>query len=333
MQSLNMDMIRYADAVVSLSRHVEARASLEWGVLLRDPWISPMVDPRSEGDPVRWLCGSAPQLVMSAQGLVGEVFTEEERTLTALYESAMRLLAEGAWRPSEIAGILSSRGLLEGGTPAVSGILARLSSMGIVDGVPLWRSRRARVYYRHRSPLLSLLLYLEQKFGVSDGYAPEYGPVRSAFGREAEYSVGEMLAEWLGGRMAHHVSEGGEVDMVVLDARRKRVLAAYEVKLGEIGRAEASAAVERMRGLGAPRVGLVSLRDEPASVEGVHEALGPEELVDIARQLHESASKPGLRGDSITASLDLAPPESAWGSGAGEHRAPDVYLSVLQLCK
>ncbi|MDK2464802.1 MAG: ATP-binding protein [Candidatus Korarchaeota archaeon] len=295
-QPFMMDVIRYADAVASLSRHVEARASLEWGILLRDPWISPMVDPRSEGDPVRWLCDSAPQLVMSAQGLVGEVFTEEERNLTALYESVMRLLAEGVWRPSEIAGILSSRGLLEGGTPAVTGILARLSSMGLVEGIPLWRSGRARVYYRHRSPLLSLLLYLEQKFGVSDGYAPEYGPVRSAFGREAEYSVGEMLAERLRGRMAHHVSERRDVDVVVLDARERRVLAAYEVKLGGFTRSEAREAVERMRGLGPPRVGLVSLRDEPPAVEGADELLGPEELVEVARQLHESASESGTRG-------------------------------------
>ena len=288
-QPFKMDIIRYADAVASLSRQVDPTSSLEWAVIVRDPWISPMVNPSSEGDPARWLCDAAPQLVMSAVGLVGEVFSEEERTLTALYDSVLRLLAEGMWRPSEIASILTSRGLLQGGTPAVTGILRRLADMGLVDGIPLWKSRRARVYYRHRSPLLSLLLNMEQKFGVSDGYRPEYESVRSAFGREVEYSVGEMLAERLDGRLAHYVSERGDVDVVVLNKRRKNVLAAYEVKLGGISRSEAREAVDRMLDLGAPRVGLVSLREEPPAVEGAHEVLGPEDLVEMARRLFEGA--------------------------------------------
>ncbi len=289
LQPFRMDLIRYADAVASLSGRNRA---LEWGILLRDPWISPFIDLNE--DPVEWLCDHSSQLIMSALGLVGEVFTEEERSLTALYDSIMRLLAEGRWRPVEMAGILASRGLLEGGAPAVTGILAKLSSMGLVDRVPLWRSGRSRVYYRHRSPLLSLLLYLEQKYGISDGFKPQCKSAMSAFGKEAEYSIGELLAERLGGKLAQHVSPRGDIDAVILDPKGKRAIAAYEIKLGEITRSEAKKSLERIASLGIHRVGLISLREKPPEVKGVYEVLGPEELIEIAKGIFDTYG--GSRG-------------------------------------
>ena len=48
--------------------------------------------------PIEFLTANARQLVLSCAGLIGEVFTEEERSITGLYEAVLRLVAEGVWR-------------------------------------------------------------------------------------------------------------------------------------------------------------------------------------------------------------------------------------------
>ena len=49
--------------------------------------------------PIEFFTANARQLVLSCAGLIGEVFTEEERSITGLYEAVLRLVAEGVWRP------------------------------------------------------------------------------------------------------------------------------------------------------------------------------------------------------------------------------------------
>ncbi|MGC9104454.1 MAG: AAA family ATPase [Candidatus Methanodesulfokora sp.] len=282
---IKMGIISYSDAVFALSSRVNAEKALLWGVLIRDPWIIPFST--VESDPVLFLADNAEQLVISCSGLVGEVFTEEDRALTSLYETVLRLLAEGIWNPSEIAGILSSRGMLEGGAPAVTGVLDKLVKMGLVDKIKLWKTRRSRVYYRHSSPLLSIAYYLDQKFGISDGYRVKEGSVvRSVFGREVEYCIAEMLANELGGIPGFHVSPEGDVDVIIF--RGGKAIFGYEVKMGIIERREARKAVERVHELGIPRAGLISLKEKPPEIEGAFQLIGPEDLVRIAERQSSS---------------------------------------------
>ena len=282
-EPFRLDIISYSDVLASLEP--DGREGFLWALLMRDPWIIPMV---SDGDPIGFLVERSFGLFMAAQGLIGEVFSEEERALTALYDSVLRLLGEGVWSPREIAAILTSRGLLEGGTPAVTGILSKLEAMGLVTKVPLWRSGRRRYVYRHSSPLLSVLYYMESKFGVSDGYKPEEETVRSVLSREVQFSVGGMLAEGSGARLAYHRSPEGDVDIVLID-RRGRPLRGYEVKVGPISKGEASKAVERMRRLGIPRAGLISLSERPPDLGD--ESLGPEDLISLARTIRSRSRK------------------------------------------
>jgi len=277
---ISISIVSYADAVASLAARLSAEKALLWAVVLRDPWVIPFAD--LSRDPAEFVAESAGKLAIACSGLVGEVFAEEERKLTTLYEAVQRLLAEGYWRPSEIAGALEPRGLLEGGAAAAVGVLEKMAKMGLVRKLKAWKSRGARVYYRHYSPLLSLVYYLDQKFSVSEGYPVNSESVRSAMGREVEYCVAELMAERDAGIPGFHVSPEGGVDVVVFKGGRP--VAGYEVKVGVIERAEARRAIERMRSLGLPRAGLVSLRERPPEVGGA-EALGPEDLVAVAKRL------------------------------------------------
>ena len=285
-----LDLIRYSDAVSALAGLCSSpRDALIWGVIIRDPWVIPMVSLRS--DPVLEVCDKAYYFMASASGLVGEVFEEEERALTRVYDAVLRLTGEGVWRPSEMAGVLTSNKLISGGLSTVTGLLERLVEMGLIEKVPLWRTRGSRYYFKHRSPLLSITYYVDQKLRLSEGIYGRAEPdlVLRALSREIPFSVGELLAEIHGGVRAYTVLPGGrgDVDVVILDESSKKPIIGYEVKLGEIEVAEARRAVERMHSCGIPRAGLISIASKPPRTPGAQEELGPEDLVEMARRLRE----------------------------------------------
>jgi hypothetical protein len=96
---------------------------------------------------------------MVTKALIGEIFEEEERQLTSLYEAILLSLAEGEWNTAIIAGSLNSKGFNV--TPSsVSGYLETLQNMGLVEKIPIYgEKKRARWYYKISSPIISLIFY------------------------------------------------------------------------------------------------------------------------------------------------------------------------------
>jgi hypothetical protein len=275
---IKVDLASPSDTLASLSRALSPIEAVKWSIIARDPWILGLLEPR--GDVEDAVAESAPLLIASASGLVGEVFREEERKLTQLYDAILRLLALGYWSSAALAQKLHEARLLPRPEASlVTGMLAQLAAMGLVERVKLWKTPGARVYYRHRSSLLSLLMLLEER-GFEAGYRLGREVVSSALGFEAQFFVGELLAEATGLRRAYSIIDAWDVDVVLL--KGERAVAGYEVKLGPFSSSEASRAVERIRGLGIPRAGLVSLTEEPPQV--ADEGYGPSDLVELARE-------------------------------------------------
>uniref|UniRef100_A0A7C4FEG0 ATP-binding protein n=1 Tax=Thermofilum pendens TaxID=2269 RepID=A0A7C4FEG0_THEPE len=276
-----VDLASPSDTLVSLSRALSHSEAVKWAIVARDPWLLGLLEPK--GDVVEAIAERAYLLVASASGLVGEVFREEERKLTQLYDAVLRLLALGYWSSAALAQKLHEARLLPRPEASlVTGMLAQLAAMGLVERVKMWKTPGARTYYRHRSSLLSLLMVLEER-GFEAGLKPSYEVVSSTLGVEAQFFVGELLAEATGLRRAYAIAGTWDVDVVLL--KSERAVAGYEVKLGSFSVSEASKAVERIRSLGIPRAGLVSLTEEPPPV--ADEGYGPSDLVELARETSE----------------------------------------------
>ncbi|MGC8831950.1 MAG: AAA family ATPase [Thermoproteota archaeon] len=288
-----LDLINYSDTILALKSVCQSlREALLWGLIIRDPWVIPMVS--LEENAVSEVCDKAYALLASASGLVGEVFEEEERSLTRVYDAVLRLTGEGMWKPAEISGVLTSNNLISGGLPTVTGLLERLTGMGLLEKILLWKTRGSRYYFKHRSPLLSVIYYIDQKYNITDGIyrVVDSNQFLSVIGREFQFSLGEMLAEYIDGRRGYAILPNGQgdIDIVILDSKGKKPIVGYEVKIGELDRHEAEKAVETIHSHGIPKAGLVSASTRPPSVPGSYEELGPEELVNIAE--HVSRSKP-----------------------------------------
>uniref|UniRef100_A0A7J3X5F9 ATP-binding protein n=1 Tax=Thermofilum pendens TaxID=2269 RepID=A0A7J3X5F9_THEPE len=278
---LKVDLASPSDTLVSLSTALSPSEAAKWAIVARDPWLLGLLEPR--GDVVEAIAESAHLLVASASGLVGEVFREEERKLTQLYDAILRLLALGYWSSAALAQKLHEARLLPRPEASlVTGMLAQLAAMGLVERVRMWKTPGARIYYRHRSSLLSLLMALEER-GFEAGLRPSCEVVSSTLGVEAQFFVGELLAEATGLKRAYAITGTWDVDVVLL--KGERAVAGYEVKLGPFSGSEASKAVERIRSLGIPRAGLVSLTEEPPPV--ADEGYGPSDLVELARKTTE----------------------------------------------
>ncbi|MGC8995005.1 MAG: AAA family ATPase [Pyrobaculum sp.] len=257
-----MGLIKYADALAQLRDFQKA-------ALWRDPWtISIVAHPREAEEKIY-------ALYMSAMGLIGEVFTEEERTITKLYQVVLSALAEGEWNSAVVANYAAARGLDVTASTA-SAYLNRLVEMGLVEKIPIYGSKRS--YHRISSTPLRLALYAEAKYHISEGRAP--GPL--PWGVELQFNIGELLAEAKGGQLAY--LPHGDVDAVVITAEGA---VGYEIKTGPISRQEARRAVEKIRRAGLPRAGLVSLAEEPPR-DVADEAYGPQQLVEMAQSIFKT---------------------------------------------
>ncbi len=232
-------------------------------------------------------CLKAKNLALAAEGLIEEVFVEEERNLTRTYEATLRLLATGEWRLNVISQKLYSAGLTSNPSPTTaSGILNVLERIGLVRKIPLWRTRGARSYYILSSSAIAMLLYVDEKFLEIE---PPPENLKSRYALEVQFSIGELLAEYHGLTSAYSISANRDLDVVLLD-RRGIPQIAYEIKLGRITEDDVRESATLARSLGIPRFGAVSLEEKP-EIAWLDEAYGPEELTLIAEELVNKSVK------------------------------------------
>ena len=293
-QPFRIGLISYADTVAALHKNgLDDRMALLWGTILRDPWIVPMVDTKKP--PHEELARIMDSLIMASEGLVGEVFEEEDRALTKLYDSVLRLIANGLWKPAEIEGVLSSTGAIKGGIATITGILDKLVKMSLVEKIRLLNAKGSKYYYRLASPIVSIAYYMDQKYKISETAANARPKIVEALlGKEAERAASELLSMYSGLESAYAMLPGGagDIDIVLLDKRGKKPVSAYELKTGQIGRAEAENAVSRMHSLGIADAYLASMSMKPDN-SGAKAAFGPKELVDIAIKVSGSTQMNG----------------------------------------
>ena len=283
-EAFRVDLASIADTIASLhGQGLGAREAVLWSIIVRDPWVLLHIKP--QGEPWKLLAERAAGLVPAAKGLIGEVFSEEDRQLSRVYEAVLQLLAQGYWRAADIAAKLYEAGLSTSPQPGVAtGVLRVLEEVGLVERIPLWRTRRARVYYRHRSSLVSLL-YSIADYVEEVGETPSPDTLLARYGVELQFNLGELLAERKGLRRGYSIPQGGrDIDVVLLD-KRGRPEWGYEVKMGRLDTREAENIAEWIRSLRIPHAGIVALGGVSGDTSRVDEALDAKAIVEEAEKL------------------------------------------------
>ena len=220
----NIRIIDLVDTLNALKSRISDKKKLvETAIMLREPLMINFFDGTSSNFII-----SAIKLTVPA--LIGEIFTEEDRKLSAIYEGIVRATAVGKWSSGQICSYLFSRGLLKKDDPSLmQQYLVNLLNFGILSRVNVWNKKR--VVYGHVSPVTRMYYYMDEKYTIGDRdvtlkesnrYIDEILP------RIVEENIREMFARNLGLSLFIHHNPENEVDGIY--TKFKKPTMALEVK-------------------------------------------------------------------------------------------------------
>jgi predicted AAA+ superfamily ATPase len=224
-----MGLIDEKDILKNLRGRVGDKKKLvEYSIFLREPWLIPIWE-KAENF-FRALPSTARLTVPS---LIGEIFTEEERTYSRIYDGILKAVAHGKQVSTEIASQLYSLRLIPAQDPSlVHPYLKILEGIGILERVKL--HGRNKYYYRHSSPVIDYYYYLDAKYGISEREIQEDQAEKVLNERMPHYAeqfVSNLLSKEMGLWCEKIVERDYEVDAALTDF--KRLVAVVEVKWKE----------------------------------------------------------------------------------------------------
>jgi hypothetical protein len=222
------------DVLASLSKRMSPEASIEFGAFARDPWLIPHLHFK---DSLKELFDISVHFQNAITSLMGEVFQEEERSLTQLYEALLRLIGAGFQKTEDIISVMSSRGLLKNGaSSAIVPNINNMERMDLVEELAVFPSKRKKAYLL-KSPIFQMFYYLADRYEIEQRevrYAQAEEAVRNVRNLAIQRFIGEIFARSLDGRLEY--SYDPELDLII--TRKGKPVLVGEVKWGKYDRSD-----------------------------------------------------------------------------------------------
>lgn len=159
-------LISIKDCIKTLNGFkLDKKQIVELAILLREPIAIDYFDEKKKARKIlnEILIGS----VKTIPALVGEIFTEEERSITAIYEGILRAVANGKVVSGEISSYLFSKRLIEKNDPSmIQQYLKNLIGVGIIKKIVVFGKKK--FVYKHVSVLAKLFYYADEKYNISE---------------------------------------------------------------------------------------------------------------------------------------------------------------------
>ncbi len=212
------------------------KEQLELAVLLREPiaidYFDPMMHVRKTMAKI--ILGSSKTI----PALIGEIFVEEEREISGVYEGILRAIASGKVGSGEITSYLFSKKLIKKeDSSMIQQYLNNLTSFGIIRKIGVFDKRR--FIYKLTSPLARIYYYADEKYNLSERIVSEKEMatiIDELMPKIVEDAVREFLSEKNG--LIENVIDAAdfEVDGVLLKFKKPEI--ALEVKWKKLGEKE-----------------------------------------------------------------------------------------------
>jgi hypothetical protein len=158
---VNIGLLNIQDILPLIKKYFNnPKDLLEAAILLQEPITINFLEPNNIYDMIS-------RFKFTVPALIGEIFIEEDRKLSEIYEGILRATAVGKIRSGEICSYLFSRKLLQKDDPSyIQQYLTNLIQLGIMYKIPIWDKKR--VVYKHTSPLTRIYYYLDEKYSFGD---------------------------------------------------------------------------------------------------------------------------------------------------------------------
>jgi hypothetical protein len=247
-----LGLISFGDCLKALGRFkLPKRELVELAILLREPIA---IDYFDEKKKARELIA---EIVISSKktipALIGEIFTEEEREISAIYEGILRAIASGKINSGEISSYLFSKKLLKKDDPSIiQQFLINLISFGIIKKIEIFNKKR--FVYKLASPLSKIYYYLDEKYNFSETKitAEELMPVlKELMPRLVEDNIREFFSEKYGLRESLIESKDFDVDGCLLKFKKPEI--ALEIKWGDLDKEDILRSEEILEKIDAPK--------------------------------------------------------------------------------
>jgi len=226
-----LGLIKPKNMLRELSKKMGSIQSIELAPYLADAWTIPFF--RKENDSAKVVYGLLKYSKLTIPSLVGEIFTEEEREFTKIYEAVLRLIGAGEWNYKNISSILASRKLIErADSSLILPYIKNMEAMGLIESLPVFNSKKKM--YKLSSPIMEAFFYLADRYGFEDRDA-SFEEVLPAIEKLINFAVQNFIADLFasvyGGKKEYHVTPSNEIDFIIT-VRNKAVLVG-EVKWGK----------------------------------------------------------------------------------------------------
>ncbi len=160
-----VDIISLDETLKELSKfHLQKKELLELSIFAREPLAIDYMDELSNTTTIsEILLGS----LKAIPALIGEIFGEEERSLTMVYNGILSAIATGNISSGKISSFLFSRKLIQKDDPSIiQAYLGNLIKIGVLKKIIIFNKNKFA--YKISSPLIRLFFYAEEKFAISD---------------------------------------------------------------------------------------------------------------------------------------------------------------------
>ncbi len=255
-----LGLIKPANILRELSKKMDAIPAIEIAPYISDAWTIPFY--KKETDSAKSIYELLKYSKLTIPALVGEIFTEEERSFTKVYEAALRLIGAREWNYKNIASLLAARKIIEtADSSLVLPYIKNMAEMGLVEGLPLFSSKKKM--YRLSSPIMEAFYYLDDKyhFGEADVSFKEAEPaIENLRNFTIQNFIADLFAADLGGRKEYYVSASNELDFIIT-FRNKPVLVG-EVKWGNYTSGDVKKFLKKSEFIRAERVFVTKKKNE-----------------------------------------------------------------------
>ncbi len=247
-----LGLIRLRDTLRAVQNlMLTKKERLELALLLREPLAVDYADEKMH--PRQIFASVIIHSLKTIPALVGEIFAEEAREISGVYEGILRSIATGKITSSEISNYLFSKKLIAKDDPSIpQQYLNNLLSFGIVKRIEIFNKKR--FVYKHVSPLAKLYYYTDEKYNLSERSITEKEVlplVSEMIPRLIEDQVREALAEQHGLRESIIEAADYDVDGCLLKFKKPEI--ALEVKWGALRSEDIQKSEEIMNKIDAPR--------------------------------------------------------------------------------
>ncbi len=218
-------LIDEVDVIEALKKfNINKKELVEAAVYSREPIIAFNYKPKMRD----WLALFLETNKLTIKEIIGEIFSEEERHLSFVYEGILKAISSGKNRSGEISSYLFSRGLIKKDNPGlIQRYLDVLVKIGIIERLKILGKKR--FLYKNISPLFDLHFYLDEKYSyvenqISERFIKKVIDERLPYHTEDFFAI--LLAKGLG--MKRVIIEEPQIDIALTNFKRLSLIA--EVK-------------------------------------------------------------------------------------------------------